>query len=260
MNVILIDDEEVAVNALKRRVDWNKYGMDEVFVAHSMAEAKTVFQQKNIDVMLCDIEMPQGSGLDLFEWVKVYYPAVECVYVTCHPEFEYMRKAMQLGSADYILKPIDYEELDLILTQLGDRVRGKKRIDAIPGELLSHQTQEQQGANHVNEDVVSTVKRYVREHIQEDIYIGDIARKVFLNEQYLMRMFKKTTGISILEFITNERLWLAQELLLKSDHPINRVADMVGYGNYSYFTKLFKRHTGMTPQLFRQCKGNASEN
>lgn len=255
MNVILIDDEEVAVNALKRRVDWKKYGMDEVFVAHSMAEAQSVFQEKNIDVMLCDIEMPQGSGLDLFEWVKSYYPTVECVYVTCHPEFNYMRKAMQLGSADYVLKPIDYEELDAILTKLAERVRCQRRIEAIPPELLQAKTGEEAEACHTKDSVVDTVKRYVREHIQEDIYIGDLARQVFLNEQYLMRVFKKTTGISILEFITQERLWLAQELLKTSEYPINRVADMVGYGNYSYFTKLFKRHTGLTPQGFRQKYG-----
>lgn len=250
MNVILIDDEEVAVNALKRRVDWQKYGVDEVYVAHSMGEAQKVFREKVVDVMLSDIEMPQGSGLDLFQWVKAYYPTVECVYVTCHPEFDYMRKAMQLGSADYILKPIDYEELDSVLSKLVERVRRQRRIESIPADIMQKAAGEED--DRPKDDVVGTVKRYVREHIQEDIYIADIAKQVYLNEQYLMRLFKKTTGISILEFITNERLWLAKELLSNTDYPINRVAGMVGYGNYSYFTKLFKRNTGLTPQGFRQ--------
>lgn len=250
MNVILIDDEEVAVNALKRRVDWQKYGVDEVYIAHSMGEAQTVFREKVVDVMLCDIELPQGSGLDLFEWVKIYYPTVECVYVTCHPEFEYMRKAMQLGSADYILKPIDYEELDHVLSGLMERVRCRRRAESIPTEIMQKAAGEE--GTRPQDDVITTVKRYVREHIQDDIYIADIAKQVFLNEQYLMRTFKKSTGVSILEFITGERLWLAKELLINTNYPINRVADMVGYGNYSYFTKIFKRNTGLTPQGFRQ--------
>ena len=100
----------------------------------------------------------------------------------------------------------------------------------------------------------------MREHIQEDIYIADIAKQVFLNEQYLMRTFKKTTGISILEFITGERLWLAKELLVNTNYPINRVADMVGYGNYSYFTKIFKRNVGMTPQAYRQSNEQNAKN
>ena len=250
MNVILIDDEEVAVNALKRRVDWDKYGVDEVYVASSAGQARELFQEKTIDVMLSDIEMPQGGGLELFEWVKVYYPAVECVFVTCHPEFDYVRKALQLGSADYILKPIDYEELDEVLSRLVERVRHRRRGSVIPPEAAGRTADE--GDERTKQDIVVAVKRYVQEHISEDIYIADIARQVYLNEQYLMRTFKKTTGISILEFITNERVRLARELLVGTDQPVRQVADSVGYGNYSYFTKLFKRNTGLTPQAYRR--------
>lgn len=247
MNVILVDDEEVAVNALRRRVDWGKYGFEKVFVANSLIEAQQVFQQNPIDVMVSDIEMPQGSGLDLFEWVKVYYPAVECVYVTCHPDFDYVRKALQLGSADYLLKPIDYEELDAVLTKLVERYH--RRATASPRKATPPSDM---AAASKKDDVIEAVKHYVQEHIREDIYIADIAKQVFLSEQYLMRSFKKATGISILEFITNERLQRAQELLAGTDWPINRVADAVGYGNYSYFTRLFKRSIGLTPQAFRQ--------
>ena len=255
MNVILIDDEEVAVNALRRRVDWSKYGVDEVYIASSAGQARELFQEKTIDVMLSDIEMPQGGGLELFEWVKTYYPAVECVFVTCHPEFEYVRRAMQLGSADYILKPIDYEELDEVLSRLAERVRRHRRGSVILPEAMGRGADEGE-----KRDIVGAVKRYVREHINEDIYIADIAGQVYLNEQYLMRTFKKTTGISILEFITNERVRLAKELLVGTDHPVKQVADSVGYGNYSYFTKLFKRNTGLTPQAYRREHGGASKN
>lgn len=258
MNVILIDDEEVAVNALRRRVDWKKYGADEVYTASSAGQARELFQEKSIDVMLSDIEMPQGGGLELFEWVKTYYPAVECVFVTCHPEFDYVRKALQLGSADYILKPIDYDELDEVLSRLVERVRRRHRMEAIPLDAMGRASDEQDGQEKL--DIVGTVKRYVREHIQEDIYIADIARQVYINEQYLMRTFKKTTGISILEFITNERVWLAKELLVNTDYPVKQVADSVGYGNYSYFTKLFKRNTGLTPQAYRRTHGEQSKN
>lgn len=254
MNVILVDDEEVALNALRRRVDWKKYGFEEVFAANSAKQAQEAFQSRAIDVMVSDIEMPGGSGLELFEWVKSYYPAVECVYVTCHPEFDYVRKALQLGSADYLLKPIDYEELDEILSRLVERCA---RRTAPPPQTV--RLTEAAPASE-KDDVIGTVKRYIQEHIQEDIYIADIAKQVFLNEQYLMRTFKKATGLSILEFITNERLRLAQTLLVDTDLPINRVADAVGYGNYSYFTRLFKRSLGVTPQVFRQEHGEGAKN
>ena len=253
MNAILVDDEEVAVNALKRRVDWVKYGIGEVLIAHSMQEAQALFRETPIDVMLSDIEMPQGSGLDLFEWVKLYYPAVECVYITCHPEFEYIQQALRLGSADYILKPIDYEELDRILTLLVERITRKQTSREIPLPVLQKLAAEDR--DRPGGDPVTVATNYIRQHIQENISLSDLAGRVYLNEQYLMRIFKKATGMSILEFITDERMHLARELLTDTDYPINRVADTVGYNNYSYFTRIFKRSTGMTPQGYRQTNG-----
>ena len=141
MNIILIDDETVALNALKRRMDWDKYGFEQVFTANSMPQAQQLFSKQRIEVMLCDIEMPWGSGLELFEWVKAHYPAVECVFITCHPEYDYMRKALQLGSADYVLKPIDYAELDGILRALLQRLR-EKQTAAIPAPVPEEWRQE----------------------------------------------------------------------------------------------------------------------
>ncbi|WP_099467213.1 response regulator transcription factor [Konateibacter massiliensis] len=250
LNTILVDDEVVAVNALKRRVDWEKYGVENVFTANSMQQAQEVFKKEKIDFMLCDIEMPQGNGLELFEWVKLYYPTTECIYLTCHPEFEYMRKALRLGSADYLLKPVDYAELNEIITQLVERLKNKTEVEKLPGELVLKIAKEEADKSHDN--AVHAAKRYILEHIQETIYVEDIANVVFLNSQYLMRIFKKETGLSILEFITEERVRLAKELLVNTDFPINKVADSVGFNHYSYFTKIFKRSTGVAPAVYRQ--------
>ncbi len=250
LQALLVDDEVVALNALRRRVDWGKYGVDRVFTANSMGQAQEIFESETVDFMLCDIEMPQGNGLELFEWVKIYHPATECIYVTCHPEYKYIRKALKLGSADYILKPIDYEELGEILGQLVERLKRERATEAIPADILKRLAGEE--ARKKQDDVVHQVKRYILEHIQEDIYVEEIAQQVHLNAQYLMRVFKKEEDISILEFITTERIRLAKELLAGTDYPINKVSDCVGYGNYSYFTKVFKRFTGQSPKAYRQ--------
>ena len=108
MKLLIVDDEIRAVQALVKRVNWQEYDFEPPLAAYSMAQAQGVFQQQEIYLMLCDIEMPQGSGLELFEWVKTYYPLTECIFVTCHDEYSYLRSAMQLGSCDYLLKPINY--------------------------------------------------------------------------------------------------------------------------------------------------------
>ena len=69
---------------------------------------------------------------------------------------------------------------------------------------------------------------------------------------YLARLFKKQTQTSIINYITTYRLEKAKELLLNPDIPVGTVALKVGYGNYSYFSKLFKDVVGCTPNEYRK--------
>ncbi len=66
-----------------------------------------------------------------------------------------------------------------------------------------------------------------------------------------MRIFKKETGMSLTQYINEQRLLMAGHLLKHSDYNINYVADLVGFENLSYFTRLFKKNTGFTPSEYR---------
>jgi Response regulator containing CheY-like receiver domain and AraC-type DNA-binding domain len=109
--VLIVDDEVHAVRGLQTGVDWNKLNIATIQTAHSMKQAQEIFQREPIDLMICDIEMPQGSGIDLAEWVRTTYPRVETVFLTCHSDFSYAKRAIQLDSFEYLLKPVDYDEL-----------------------------------------------------------------------------------------------------------------------------------------------------
>jgi two-component system response regulator YesN len=108
---LIVDDEPIAVEGLKSGVAWSDIGIAEVFTAYGPDEAKDVFRRERIDVLLCDIEMPQGTGLELLAWVRAHYPRTETIFLTCHADFRYAKQAMQLGSLDYLLKPIPFQEL-----------------------------------------------------------------------------------------------------------------------------------------------------
>ena len=99
---------------------------------------------------------------------------------------------------------------------------------------------------------VTAVKNYIYQHYEEDLNLEMLAEKVYLSSGYLSFIFKKETGMTILEYITNERVTMAAELLVETNFPIVTVADSVGYGNYSYFTKIFKRYMGDNPKTYRQ--------
>ena len=252
MKAIIVDDEAVALAAMKRRIKWEKYGIETVNCASSMRQAIEIMEQNGIDLMLCDVEMPGGSGLELYEWVRTYSPDTECIFVSCHPEYEYVRKALTMGSMDYVLKPVDYEEMDRILTEASARIRsreqaGKRRT--VKGQDTDSAERE---SRRILPDSVDGAIRYITEHLNENMSISEIADAVYLNPQYFMRLFKKETGKSVLEFITESRLNNAKNLLIKTNLPITEVALNVGYDNFSYFSKMFKRNTGVSPSEYRK--------
>jgi AraC-like DNA-binding protein len=103
--------------------------------------------------------------------------------------------------------------------------------------------------------VVQEAIRYIRDNLARPLEIGDVAAQVGLSERHLGRLFRGHRHQSVLEFITDERIMLASQLLLERELSIKQVARTVGYPDPHYFTTLFGRRTGKTPSEFRRAGG-----
>lgn len=103
-----------------------------------------------------------------------------------------------------------------------------------------------------NRKAIEVIKVYIREHYNEDISLNDAAGLVFLNASYLSELFKKETGINFSDYLINQRLEVAKELLKDIRYRTNEVAEMVGYRDAKYFSKLFKKVVGINPAEFRK--------
>ncbi len=123
ISLLIVDDERLLTDALKLEIDWGALGIGSVHTAYNARQAKEAFDRERIDLMLCDIEMPQGSGLELLAWVRENHPSTESVFMTCHAEFKHAQRAMQLGSFDYLLKPVPYDELSRVVGRAADKIR-----------------------------------------------------------------------------------------------------------------------------------------
>ena len=99
---------------------------------------------------------------------------------------------------------------------------------------------------------VAQVIDYITEHLTEDIAIADIAEVLHLNAQYIMRLFKKEVGCSVLQYITAKRIALAVRYLTETNISVADVAILCGFDNYSYFIRIFKRFANETPVAFRK--------
>ncbi|WP_123039612.1 response regulator transcription factor [Cohnella candidum] len=126
--LLIVDDEPLAVRSVLNAVDWDSLGVSRVFTAYGANQAKEIFAGEAIDVMLCDIEMPQESGLNLLAWVREHHPATESIFLTCHADFSFAQQAIQLGSLDYLLKPIPPEELESVIRKAVRQISAKHEI------------------------------------------------------------------------------------------------------------------------------------
>ena len=100
--------------------------------------------------------------------------------------------------------------------------------------------------------IVRTVQDYIEHNLDKEMTREDLAQMVHLNQDYLARIFKKETGDSLMNYITGKRVEAAKQYLLKTGESVNTIAMRVGYDNFSYFTKIFKDRTGMTPKDYRR--------
>ncbi len=103
-----------------------------------------------------------------------------------------------------------------------------------------------------SQSVVDKMKEYINAHFSEDINRNSLAGIVFLNPDYLARLFKKETGQSISGYVQDVRIREAKSLLVSPGVQVNEVALRVGYDNFSYFSHVFRGKTGVTPNEYRQ--------
>lgn len=129
MTVLIVDDQEKILEAMKKLVDWEKLHIDEVYTADSAAAAKQILSQYPVDIMLTDIEMPEENGISLQKWQVEHYPFIYCIFLTSHADFSYAKEAIRGGAFDYILQPVSIPEIEETIGRCIEKL--KLRTDII---------------------------------------------------------------------------------------------------------------------------------
>ncbi|MGN6711973.1 response regulator transcription factor [Anaerocolumna jejuensis] len=257
-NLMIVDDEVYAIRGIREGVDWSKLKIDGIYTANSAEQARRILLQQKIDIILCDIEMPQENGICFIRWLREKNEKIKCIFLTCHADFNFVQEALRLKSSDYLLKPVAYDKLENILSKTIEDISREEEEERMLkyGEMYldnkKHAIEEKSVIKKSNRDIVEEVKKLILEHLKEDVSVEQYAKQVFLNPDYLTRIFRREMGCSIVNYIIRERLRLASRLLMETDVTINEIAVEVGYPNYSHFTKMFRQIFGVTPSLYRQ--------
>ncbi|WP_286156765.1 response regulator [Romboutsia ilealis] len=124
--VYLLDDEPFILEGLKYIVDWKDYGFEIVGFANNGEEGLKEILSMDIDLVITDIMMPKMTGLELIENLINSNYQTNFIVLSAFQEFEYAKKAISMGAQNYILKPIDTEELEKSIISIKSKLKEKE--------------------------------------------------------------------------------------------------------------------------------------
>lgn len=117
----------------------------------------------------------------------------------------------------------------------------------ITEKMLSYQKEMRK-----TETVIDSIKNYINQNYNHELSRNEIAASVYLSPDYVAKIFKADTGMFLKDYINEIRIQKAKKLLLDDAHTVSEVASLVGMDNFSYFSTLFKKNTGLSPREYKQ--------
>ena len=141
-NLLAVDDDKIILEQIEDVLTKQIPELDALYTASNIRQAQGIIMGHEIHILLCDIEMPQGTGLELLEWIRREQRNIITLFLTGFASFEYARKALTLGSFDYLLKPISSGDLEnavrraMLLAQHQGNIN-HSIVGGLPGQKLS---------------------------------------------------------------------------------------------------------------------------
>lgn len=246
-HVFLADDEPWALMTLQNLIDWSDYGFVISGEAEDGEQALERIIRTNPDLIISDIRMPGMDGLSLLGTIRDRGLKAEVLLVSGYTDFEYARKALQYGCAGYLVKPVEEQELIEYLSKVKGILDGKNS----PGGGKNSGNDRDDGYQSEKIQVQNMVN-YIREHFGEGLTLSTLANEFKMSESYISSLIKKRTGKGFGEHLMEIRIQKAQEYLRTTNDSIEAIAVRVGYPDYFYFTKVYKKATGISPAAYRR--------
>ena len=237
IRVFVADDESTVRTFIQLVINKEQMPVSAFAEAENGKDAVRIAREFKPDLVFLDIRMPGLDGLQVAEILLADNPKTTIVIVSAYNDFEYARAAFRAGVDDYILKPIRPNEVMEIIKKTAEKYEAC--ADA-PQQTVKTPT------------LVKAVIDYIEVNLSGPLHLRDIAGAVFVSPCHLSRTFKYLAGQSIVDYIQEQRLLKASELLASSDLSITEIAGKVGFNDAAYFATCFKNKMGATPMKYRK--------
>ena len=246
--VVVIEDEEAIRKGIIMSIDFSTLNCILIGEASNGVEGIKLIQEKKPDIVITDVTMPLMSGIEMIEQTLEYN--YTSIIISGYDEFSYAKKAIKLGVCDYLMKPIDKEELNNVIQSI---VSGFDLSSKISGLLKEkNQIEHIQLLETLNKEdhLVDKIMEYINLHYSEKIFLSDIADVLNYSESLLSKRFRRVTQMTFNEYLNRFRIQKSIEYMKKGTYGLTEISDICGFSDYKYFSTVFKKYTGYAPSQF----------
>lgn len=253
MKILIADDEMISRITIRRMIKNYCPWVDCVEEVSTGRLALEKAKEMDADVVLMDIEMPEMDGMEASRRIKDWKADCIIIFLTAYATFQYAKQAISLGAAEFLVKPVEPEELKTILERERSRFhhRDGGSIKLPDADMEAEAAEENKTSGGRAGKIIQEGKQYMDLHYMDDIGVDTMAQKYQVSPNYFNKMFKQAYNVSCKEYLINVRVEHAMEYLKDPALTIREAGIMAGYEDSNYFTRIFKKKTGMTPLEFR---------
>ncbi|WP_426351373.1 response regulator transcription factor [Alloiococcus sp. CFN-8] len=253
--MLIIEDEDMIRKGIIFMVDWTRVNCTVVGEACDGNEGIERIKELKPDIVITDIKIPFKSGIEVIEETIDEY-CYESIIVSGYNDFDYAKKAISLHVSEYILKPINFQQLYEILEKLTIKIEEKRNLklylNSLEGEgykdkLLSTKDY---NINYNKGRYVEEIVDYIKKGYKEKISLSDLCPRYNLSYTHLNSLFKEGTGYTFNDYLNRYRIIQSLELLKENKFKLYEIAEEVGFQDYKYFIHVFKKYIGCAPISF----------
>ncbi|WP_160724976.1 response regulator transcription factor [Bacillus sp. USDA818B3_A] len=241
--ILLVDDEKWVRTALRHTIIKTGLNFKVIGECSNGLEALDFLKEQAVDLIMTDVRMSVMDGLSFVKTHSNGAHQSDCIMISGYDDFKYVQHGLRSGIYDYLLKPVELEELKECLENWVNHRR--KKNDRSSNSLVKE-------ADPLELSTVERVINYVKSKVPGEVTLTEAANYVNLNPSYLSKLFKDKTEQNFVDFVLEIRMNEARHLLVSTSLRVSEIADRLGYSDITYFSNMFKRKNGVTPSEYRK--------
>lgn len=241
----IVDDEPRILKGLSNYYPWEDLGFSIVLQASNGKEVLGYLERGNpIDVLLCDISMPEMDGIQLAQIISEQYSSILVIFLSGYADFSYAQKAVKFNVFEYLLKPVKYNELVSLFIKV--RLHLSKETNGMMNETTYY------------DSIIVRIHQYVEENL-ETVTWKRVANHIRLSSNYLSYIYKKHTGKNFSDYLLATKMSHAKAYLLETDMKTYEIAEKLGYSDPKNFTRAFRSYFNKSPRDYRKSLPNKDD-